>query len=84
MVFIDDILVYSKTREEHADHLRIVLQTLRDHQLFAKREKCDFWMRKVKFLGHVVFQEGLSVDPAKVKAIIQWERPKNVSEIRSF
>ena len=54
VVFIDDILVYFKTREEHADHLRIVLQTLRDHQLYAKREKCDFWMTKVKFLGHVV------------------------------
>ena len=70
MVFIDDILVYSKTREEHADHLRIVLQTLRDHQLFAKREKCDFWIREVKFLGHVVSQEGISIDPAKVEVII--------------
>ena len=53
VVFIDDILVYFKTREEHLDHLRIVLQTLRDHQLYAKREKCDFWMIEVKFLGYV-------------------------------
>ena len=83
-MFIDDILVYSKTREAHATHLRIVLQTLRDHQLFAKKEKCDFWMKEVKYLGHVVFQEGVSVDPAKVEAILQWERHKNVLEIRSF
>ena len=71
VVFIDDILVYSKTREEHVNHLRIVLQTLRDHQLYAKREKLDFWMTEVKFLGHVVSQEGISVDPAKIDAILQ-------------
>ena len=70
MVFFDDILVYSKTREEQADHLMIVLQTLRDHQLFAKRGKCDFWMTEVKFLQRVVSQEGISIDPAKVEAII--------------
>ena len=62
MVFIDDILVYSKTREEHANDLRIILQSLRDHQLYAKRKKCDFWMTEVNFLGHVVRQEGISVD----------------------
>ena len=54
VVFINDILVYSKTKREYADHLRIILQTLRDHQLYANREKCDFWMTEVKFLGHVV------------------------------
>ena len=70
MLFIDDILVYSKTREEHATHLRTVLQTLREHQLFAKREKNDFWMTDVKFLGHVVSQEGISMDPTKIDAIL--------------
>ena len=70
MVFIHNILVYSKTRDEHATHLRIVLQTLRDHQLFAKKEKCEFWMTKVKFLGHVISQKGNSVDPAQVDAIL--------------
>ena len=84
VVSIDDILVYSKTREEHTNHLRIILQTLIDHQLFAKKEKCDFWMKEVKFLGHVVSQEEISVDPAKVEVILQWERPKNVSEIHNF
>ena len=83
MVFIDDILVYSKTKEEHATHLRTVLQTLRENQLFTKWEKCDFWMTEVKFLGHVVSQEGVLVDPAKIDAILQWERPKNVTEIRN-
>ena len=84
IVFIDDILIYSKNEEEHAEHLRIALQTLREHGLYAKREKCDFWMTKVKFLGHVVSEEGISVDPSKIEAVLNWERPKNVSEIRSF
>ena len=84
VVFIDDILIYSKTREEHANHLRTVLQTLKDHQLYAKKEKWDFCMTEVKFLGHVVSQEGIFVNPAKIDAILQWERPKNVMEIRSF
>ena len=69
-MFIDDILVYSKTREVHANHLKIILQTLRDHQLFDKKEKCDFWMIEVKFLGHVVYHKGISIDPAKIDTII--------------
>ncbi|XP_060967115.1 uncharacterized protein LOC133035345 [Cannabis sativa] len=84
VVFIDDILVYSKTREDHAEHLTTVLQTLRDHQLYAKKEKCEFWMTSVKFLGHVISQDGITVDPAKIDSILQWERPKNVTEVRSF
>ena len=84
IVFIDDILVYSKTYDEHQQHLRIVLQTLREHQLYAKREKCDFWMTKVKFLGHLISNNGISVDPSKVEAVLNWERPKTVTEIRSF
>ena len=70
IVFIDDILVYSKDEEEHREHLGIVLQTLRDHQLYAKLSKCDFWRREVKFLGHVVTAEGIAVDPAKVESVI--------------
>ena len=84
MVFIDDILEYSKDKEEHAHHLQIVLQTLREHQLYAKLKKCEFWLEEVVFLGHVVSKEGIKVDPQKVKAIMDWLRPTNVTEIRSF
>ena len=84
IVFIDDILVYSKDEEEHKEHLGIVLQTLRDHQLFAKFSKCDFWHREENFLGHVVTAEGIAVDPAKVEAVVNWQRPKCAFDIRSF
>ena len=69
---------------EHKDHLRIVLQLLRDHQLYAKFSKCEFWLTKVGFLGHVVSASGMSVDPWKVEAVISWERPKSVFKIRSL
>ena len=65
VVFINDILIYSKTPEEHAEHLRIVLEELRKHQLYAKFSKCEFWLRQVGFLGHVLTQEGIAVDPRK-------------------
>ena len=84
MVFVDDILIYSKSEEEHEDHLRIVLQTLRDHQLNAKYSKCEFWLIEVRFLGHVVSTSGVPMDPKKDKAIMSWERLKSVFEIRSF
>ncbi|XP_072064483.1 uncharacterized protein [Arachis hypogaea] len=84
IVFIDDILVYSKSEEEHADHLRTVLQILRDRKLYAKLSKCEFWKSEVKFLGHVVSKQGIAVDPAKVEAVMNWERPTSVTEIRSF
>ena len=84
MVFIDDILIYSKTQEEHAEHLRIVLGISREKQLFAKLSKCDFWMREVQFLRHVISSQGIVVDPAKVEVVIQWECPKPVTKIRSF
>ena len=84
VVFIDDILIYSKDREEHEEHLRIVLQTLRDHQLYAKFTKCQFWLSEVAFLGHVISVEGVKVDASKVQAILDWKPPRNVSEVRSF
>ena len=84
VVFIDDILIYSKNEEEHAQHLHIVLQHLREHQLYAKFSKCDFWLKEVPFLGHVISAEGISVDPSKVKDVLDWEAPTSVPQIRSF
>ena len=84
VVFVDDILMYSKSEEEHEDHFRVVLQVLRDHQLYAKFSKCEFWLTKVKFLGYVVSASGVLVDPEKVEAVMSWEMPKSVFEIRSF
>ncbi|XP_074300448.1 putative mitochondrial protein AtMg00860 [Silene latifolia] len=84
VVFIDDILVYSKTKEGHEEHLGIVLQTIRDNQLYAKLSKCEFWLEKVAFLGNVISKEGMAVDPSKIEAVSRWESPKNVVKIRSF
>ena len=84
VVFIDDILVYSKSEEEHAEHLRVVLGVLREKKLFAKLSKCEFWLEEVSFLGHVISRGGVAVDPSKIEAVSKWEAPKSVSEIRSF
>ena len=84
IVFIDDILVYFKNKAEHAMHLRLVLQTLREHQLYAKFLKCEFWLKEVAFLGHVVSREGIQVDLKKIEAITEWPRPTTVTEMRSF
>ena len=84
VVFVDNILIYSQSEWEHEYHLRIVLQLLRDHQLYAKFSKCEFWLTEVRFLGHVVSASGVSVDPEKVEAVMSWERPKSVFEIHSF
>src|ERR1043165_4808358 len=84
VVFIDDILVYSKNEEEHEEHLRLVLEKLREHQLYAKFSKCEFWLKEVGFLGHVVSGEGIAVDPSKVEAVTEWQAPTSVGEIRSF
>ncbi|WRX26219.1 Reverse transcriptase domain - like 10 [Theobroma cacao] len=84
IVFIDDILVYLRDNDEHAAHLRIVLQTLWERQLYAKFSKCEFWLQEVVFLGHVVSGARIYVDPKKIKAILQWEQPKIVKEIHSF
>ncbi|KAF5823288.1 putative nucleotidyltransferase, Ribonuclease H [Helianthus annuus] len=84
IVFIDDILVYSKSEAEHANHLREVLETLRRERLYAKFSKCAFWLREVQFLGHVISADGVLVDPSKIEAVSKWNPPKNPSEIRSF
>ena len=83
VVFIDDILIYSKNEEEHDHHLHIVLQRPREHQLYAKFSKCDFWLKEDPFLGHVISAEGISVDPSKVQDVLDWEAPTSVPKIRS-
>ncbi|WVZ79940.1 LOW QUALITY PROTEIN: hypothetical protein U9M48_027462 [Paspalum notatum var. saurae] len=82
VVFIDDILIYSKDEKEQEEHLRIVLARLREHQLYAKFSKCAFWLREVSFLGHILSEEG--VDPSKVEHVLNWKQPETVTEIRSF
>ena len=84
VVFVDDIFIYSPSEEEHEDHLRVILQLLRDYQLYAKFSKCEFWLTEVRFLGHVVSASSVLVDPEKVEAVMSWERPKSVFEICSF
>jgi hypothetical protein len=84
VVFIDDILIYSKSESEHEEHLRLVLQKLRDNQLYAKYSKCEFCIDEVPFLGHVISNGWISVDPAKVKEIMAWSIPTRVMEIQSF
>ncbi|KAL0557219.1 hypothetical protein IC582_005737 [Cucumis melo] len=83
IVFIDDILIYSKTEVEHEEHLRMVLETHRANKLYAKFSKCEFWLKQVSFLGHVVSKAGVSVDPTKIEAVTSWSRPSPVSEVRS-
>jgi hypothetical protein len=84
VVFIDDILVYSKSKKEHEGHLHIVLQRLRDHQLYAKYNKCEFWLSEVLFLGHVISSEGIFVDPSKVWDVLEWKPPRTMHQVRNF
>jgi hypothetical protein len=84
IVFIDDILVFSKTAEEHGDHLRIVLGKRRQHQQYAKFSKFEFWMDEVTFLGHVLSTKGVVVDPSKIEAVSKWQSSKFVTQIYSF
>jgi hypothetical protein len=84
VVFIDDILIFSKNEEEHNKHLRLVLQKLRDNQLYTKLNKCEFWSKEVSFLGHIISKGGISVDSSKVNDVLSWNTLQNLSDIRSF
>ena len=83
-MFLDDILMYSKDRENHDTHLRVMLETLRKEQLYAKLSECEFWLNEVSFLGHIVSKERIRVDPKKIEVVVEWKPPINVTEVRSF
>jgi hypothetical protein len=84
VVFIDDILVHSRSEEEHEEHLCLALQKLRENRLYAKLSKCEFWMKQVAFLGHVISKGGISMDPSKVQDVLSWNAPTSVGDIQSF
>ncbi|KAI3825823.1 hypothetical protein L1987_07481 [Smallanthus sonchifolius] len=84
IVFIDDILIYPRDEEEHDEHLRLILELLKKEQLYAKLSKCEFWIREVQILGHVVKEKGIHVNPTKVKAIKNWTAPTTPTEVRQF
>jgi hypothetical protein len=84
VVFIDDILIFSKNEEEHDKHLHMVLQKLKENQLYAKLNKCEFWLKEVSFFGHIISKGGISIDPSKVKDVLSWNTPQNSLDIRSF
>jgi hypothetical protein len=84
MVFIDNILIYSKNDSDHEEHLWMVLQKLRDNQLYVKHSKCEFWLDEILFLGHIISMGGISMDPAKVTMILGWKIPSSVMEVQSF
>jgi hypothetical protein len=79
MVFIDDILIYSKNEEEHEWHLHMILEWLQDHQLYAKFSKCAFWLKEVSFLGHIISTEGIAVVPSKVQEVLDWKSSRSVT-----
>ncbi|GKB93218.1 putative reverse transcriptase domain-containing protein [Tanacetum coccineum] len=84
IVFIDDILIYSKTREEHVKHVRLVLGQLKKEKLYAKFSKCEFWLREVQFLGHVINGNRIHLDPRKIEAVKNWKAPRTPTEVCSF
>ena len=84
VVFIDDILIYLENEEDHAEHLRIVVSRLREHKLYVKFSKCEFWLSKVPFLGHILSRDGIFVDPSKVQEVMDWKAPTSVHEVQSF
>src|SRR3954471_11365603 len=84
VVYLDDILIYSKNKEEHAEHLRLVLMKLREHRLYAKFSKCEFWLPEVTYLGHVISAKGIAVNPERVQAVLDWTLPESVKQVRSF
>ena len=84
LVFLDGILIYSKNEKEHEEHLRLTLKLLREHKSYAKLRKCDFYKDIIHYLGHIILDEGISVDPEKIEAILNWPTPINVTYVRSF
>ncbi|GKF77352.1 putative reverse transcriptase domain-containing protein, partial [Tanacetum coccineum] len=84
IVFIDDILIYSKNKQLHKEHLKLILELLKEEELYAKFSKCEFWIPKVQFIGHVIDSEGIHVDPSKIESIKDWTSPKSPTEIRQF
>jgi hypothetical protein len=84
IVFLDDILIYSRSKEEHEHHLRMMLQVIREHQLYAKLSKCSFYQKQIHYLGHIISKDGIAMDPEKIESIREWSAPKNVIEVRSF
>ena len=84
LVFLDDIRNYSKNEKEHAKNLRLTLQLIREHKLYAKLSKCDFYKDRIQYLGHIISEEGISMDPDKIEAIMNWPTPRNVTDVRSF
>ena len=84
LVFLDDILVYSKNEEEHEENLRLELQLLREHRLYANLNKCNFYRDRIQYLGHIILEEGISMDPDKIETIMNWPTPRNVIDVRYF
>jgi hypothetical protein len=84
IVFLDDIIIYSKYEKEHEQHLRVVLQVLREHELYEKLSKCSFYQRQIHYLGHIISEEGITMDSEKIKSIEGWPTPRNVTKVRSF
>ncbi|GKF08886.1 putative reverse transcriptase domain-containing protein, partial [Tanacetum coccineum] len=84
IIFIDDILIYSKDKKEHEEHLKAILELLKEEKLYAKFSKCEFWIPKVQFISHVIDSRGIHVDPAKIESIKDWVSPKIPTEIRQF
>ncbi|GKE78677.1 putative reverse transcriptase domain-containing protein, partial [Tanacetum coccineum] len=84
IVFIDDVLIYSKSEEEHAEHLKLILELFEKKELYTKFSKCEFWLSKIQFLGHVIDSEGIHVDPTKIESIKDWASPKTLTEIHQF
>src|SRR3954469_2739123 len=84
VIYLDDILIYSKNEEEHAKHLRLVLMKLQEHRLYAKFSKYEFWLPEVIYLGHVISVKGVAVNPERVQAVLDWTTPESVKQVRSF
>src|ERR1041385_4705658 len=84
VVYLDDILVYAKNDEEHVENLHLILEKLREHKLYAKYSKCEFWLPGVTYLGHVISKDGIAVNPERIQAILDWTPPRTVKQVHSF